>query len=59
VIDADLIHVIDQGKLVESGSHAELIATEGIYAKLYQLQFRDEDGERRAANDIQAAAGGS
>lgn len=43
VMDADIIHVIDQGKLVESGSHAELIAHDGLYARLYQLQFREED----------------
>jgi len=58
VMDADLIHVIDQGKLVESGSHTELIAHDGIYARLYQLQFRDDD-QQQAANDVRAAAGGS
>ena len=57
VMDADLIHVIDQGKLAESGTHAELIAQDGIYARLYQLQFRDD--ETQAANDVQIAAGGS
>ncbi len=56
VMDADLIHVINQGKLVESGSHTELIAQDGIYARLYQQQFRDED-QQQAANDVQAAAG--
>jgi len=59
VMDADLIHVIDQGKLVESGSHAELIAQDGLYARLYQLQFRDDDTLAEAANDTQIAAGGS
>ena len=58
VMDADLIHVIDQGRLVESGSHAELIAKDGLYARLYQLQFRDDE-QQQAANDVQAAAGGS
>jgi len=58
-MDADLIHVIDQGKLVESGSHAELIAQDGLYARLYQLQFRDDDTLAEAANDTQIAAGGS
>ncbi|MDP7601581.1 MAG: ABC transporter permease, partial [Rhodospirillales bacterium] len=58
VMDADLIHVINQGKLVESGSHTELIAQDGIYARLYQLQFRDEV-QQQAANNVQATAGGT
>ena len=43
VMDADLIHVINQGKLAESGSHDELIAKDGLYAKLYALQFKNEE----------------
>lgn len=35
---ADLVHVLDQGRLVESGSPDELLATGGIYAELYSLQ---------------------
>ena len=42
VMDADLIHVIDSGKLSESGNHKELLAQNGIYARLYKLQFRDQ-----------------
>ena len=38
VIDADTIHVVDEGRIVESGSHAELLARDGAYAKLYRLQ---------------------
>jgi ATP-binding cassette, subfamily B, bacterial MsbA len=59
VMDADLIHVIDNGGLAESGSHAELIAKDGLYARLYQLQFRDEVTAGPAANDTQIVAGGS
>ncbi len=36
---ADLIIVIDNGKIVESGNHYELIAKRGIYYNLYKLQF--------------------
>ncbi|MDP6926644.1 MAG: ATP-binding cassette domain-containing protein, partial [Rhodospirillales bacterium] len=43
VMDADLIHVIDQGKLTESGSHDELMALDGLYAKLYALQFSESN----------------
>ncbi|BFO20600.1 hypothetical protein SHKM778_69880 [Streptomyces sp. KM77-8] len=35
---ADLVHVLDQGKLVESGAPDELLAAGGLYAELYALQ---------------------
>ena len=49
VIGADLIHVLDQGKLVESGNHAELLAKKGIYARLYDLQFSNQQVEAEVA----------
>ncbi|MGD8347882.1 MAG: lipid A export permease/ATP-binding protein MsbA [Gammaproteobacteria bacterium] len=39
---ADHILVMDEGKIVEQGNHAELLAHEGIYSKLHSMQFRDE-----------------
>jgi subfamily B ATP-binding cassette protein MsbA len=36
---ADLIVVLDQGRIVESGTHAELVRAGGVYRKLYELQF--------------------
>jgi ATP-binding cassette, subfamily B, bacterial HlyB/CyaB len=39
VRDADRIFVVDRGQVVEEGPHAALLATGGIYAHLYQLQF--------------------
>ena len=42
VIEADLIHVIDNGKLVESGNHPELLSKNGTYARLYALQFKEQ-----------------
>ena len=41
--NADEIVVIAKGTIKEQGSHDELIATDGIYAKLYNLQFRTGD----------------
>lgn len=41
VIGSDLIYVIERGKVIESGTHAELIAAGGAYARQYALQFVD------------------
>lgn len=46
--NADEIIVISNGQIKEKGSHEELIKTDGIYAKLYNLQFRD--GETKYLN---------
>jgi ATP-binding cassette subfamily B multidrug efflux pump len=43
---ADRILVMHKGKLRESGTHQELLAQRGIYWKLYQLQYKDQDVER-------------
>jgi subfamily B ATP-binding cassette protein MsbA len=40
VLDAGLILVMDGGRIVERGTHAELVAESGLYRKLYDLQFR-------------------
>lgn len=43
VVDCDRILVLEQGQLVESGSHAELLAQQGRYAALWALQQHEED----------------
>jgi len=42
IMAADKILVLDEGELVESGTHDELLASEGLYAHLYETQFRQE-----------------
>jgi len=40
---ADLILVMDQGEIVEMGTHSELIAQNGLYEQIYELQLRDQE----------------
>ncbi len=42
ILAADLILVMDRGQIVERGTHAELIALNGLYAQLYETQFKRE-----------------
>ena len=43
VRSADIIFVIDDGKVVDQGTHKELLARGGLYSRLYELQFRGEE----------------
>ncbi len=52
ILSADVIFVVEHGRIVEHGSHAELLAREGAYAELYWKQFRD-----RATSDVASALG--
>jgi len=59
---ADYILVLDQGKLVEQGDHQTLLESDGIYARLHALQFRDDKESRQsmvktAARQIKAITG--
>jgi ABC-type multidrug transport system fused ATPase/permease subunit len=38
---ADRIVVLDQGKITEEGTHEELVASQGLYKQLHDIQFRD------------------
>ena len=39
ILHADLIHVIEGGRVIESGTHDQLLATSGAYSRLFKLQF--------------------
>jgi subfamily B ATP-binding cassette protein MsbA len=49
VQDADRIHVLQRGAVVESGTHAELMLRGGLYARLYQHNFDDREDEAAVA----------
>ena len=64
ILSADVIFVVDGGRIVERGTHAELLERGGLYARLYQQQFRGglveaecEDGVVLASGEILPAAG--
>ena len=46
-MQADVIHVIDMGRVIESGSHAELLRQEGMYAQSWRMQMRTGQGPTR------------
>ena len=43
--NSDLILVMDHGDIVEQGTHDDLLAKDGFYAKLYNSQFEEGDEE--------------
>ena len=50
VVDSDRIYVLDKGRLVEQGTHRQLLAAQGVYSRLYMAQKTLEtlDGEADA-----------
>ena len=54
---ADTILVMHKGQLRESGSHQELLAHRGLYWKLYQLQYKDQEGAVGAPSQLSVVSG--
>jgi subfamily B ATP-binding cassette protein MsbA len=46
---ADVIFVVDEGRIVESGQHQDLLESGGLYAELYELQFRGVEAQQPTA----------
>ncbi len=59
ILSADVIVVLDQGRVVETGTHKQLLAQNGIYALLYNTQFKKElnvSGEVKSNNNNSTTA---
>ena len=67
ILAADVILVLDQGRLVEQGSHAELVEQGGLYSRLYKTPIpkhcggfgRGRSGRKRPINRVQLSEGSS
>jgi len=55
ILAADVILVLDRGRLVERGTHAELLANNGRYAALYETQFAPRDLPAETAESAESA----
>ena len=51
---ADAIVVLERGRIVEAGTHDELLGHGGAYAKLYELQLQEEPADLEAVSGVQA-----
>ena len=48
ILHADLIAVLDQGRLIATGTHAELLRDCALYQRLARLQFREAEADESA-----------
>jgi len=57
ILSADVIFVLDRGRLLERGNHADLIAADGLYAQLYRQQFSGGLVEARCEDGVVLSTG--
>lgn len=57
ILSADVIFALDRGRLVEQGTHDQLLARDGLYAQLYAEQFGGGAVEARCADGVRFANG--
>lgn len=57
ILDADSIVVMDTGKVVDQGTHEELLAHDGLYADLFNLQFDVSPGGAGGGREVRSFAG--
>lgn len=50
ILAADVIYFIDHGRIIESGSHSDLVARKGFYYELYQQQFMEPNHQSQPGN---------
>jgi subfamily B ATP-binding cassette protein MsbA len=55
--NADRVAVLDEGELIEFGTHAELMALDGLYARLHRMQFKLEEPQPAIAQEPAPAVG--
>jgi ATP-binding cassette subfamily B protein len=46
IVNAEQILVLDRGRIAERGTHADLLAANGIYAQMWRLQRQSQDARR-------------
>jgi ATP-binding cassette subfamily B protein len=57
ILSADVIFVLDRGKVVERGTHAELVREGGLYARLYEQQFKGGEVEAECEDGVVLTSG--